>query len=145
MPKLKEVQMICFSPSSKFADCEIGWDDVWLKFKNHRRPVCIGPTFISRKYIENELKFRETDKTLKHVKYNTEYCNELRNILQKLKTNNIVMISKKENNITIYSSRDSLNRKEIEKMSRFYMKSVGFKHVKFRWKKSKYLVIPFSF
>ena len=44
---------------------------------------------------------------------------------------------KNKNIPNIYTSAEYIDRKEAEKMLRFYMKSLGYKNVSFRWKRPK--------
>lgn len=154
--KKKHITLICYEPIAFDKDYKQGWSDVWIRFYQKRKRVKRGPTLISKPDLKADLQFsmefyeeNKHEEWMQHKDGDVD-SKEIEDVLEILKTKSefVDLSNDKKNGIPgIYTSKDYIDKKEAERLITEYVKLLGYEssHLKLKWKRSKFRVIPYSF
>lgn len=139
----KQVRVSCHGPIAFSKHYKVSWEDVWLRWKTKPTKTHYkAPTLMSRSDLETELEINQLcmeDTEWNNTPYFINEKQKLLNILNHLAVESDLYFDGDD----IYTSKESIDRDEAERMIREYMKRQGFSHVNLKWRKpSRPCVIP---
>ena len=142
----KLIKLYCGEPIGVDKAYRQPWSDVSVRFttKPARKKHRFEPTLISRPSLERDIRL-ERQRLEKNTKLDSSELERLENILKLLKGGadfHIVAESIRDVVPVIYSNHDYIDRAEAEKMLRPYLKSLGFKEVRYKWLRPRAIAYP---
>ena len=144
MPKL--ITLYCGEPLGFDKEYRQPWSDVSVRFtgKPARKKYRIEPTLISRPRLERDILCERIDLN-KHPTGPRLKLEQLEQILTLLTNETgIHIVVRSDDDIlpVIYSASDYIDRTEAEKLLRAYLRTQGFKSVRFKWLRPKSIAYP---
>ena len=139
----KTITCITYSPVRVYRDYQTPWDDVWIRYWNHRKRVHLGPTLCGldnlRHEIEMEQQFPDTPERL----------GRLHGCLSALEGGALIAVEPDEDGVgvdTIYVNKELLTRADIEQALMEYLRQRGVLKgpARFRWKRPEVAVFMHS-
>jgi len=144
---MKQKRIVCrgHCPIFNYPDYQQPWADVWISFRTRpNKPHYYGPTLLTKKCVERDLKsYLELQEENPELDWSYEI--ELERIqLKLLETEEIIVeIPKKYSTMgEIITNKEYIDRKEAERMLTYYVNELGYKNLKFIWKRSKFIATP---